>query len=98
MKRYLIKLAAICGLISLPFCFAQAESTETTPNYALLAKSLSYNTHLSPEAIEMAFAGNQWAIRHHKVANKELLTIVDFSLPSDRDRLYVINLTTGKIL
>jgi L,D-transpeptidase catalytic domain len=97
MKRHLKKLSAVAvaGLMCLPFSFAQAAETH---NYLQLSYNLSYNTNLSPKAIEMALAGHQWALKNATVRNKDILTIVDFTLPSNENRLYVIDLTNGKIV
>lgn len=96
MKRHLIKLIAVGSLISLPFGFAQAAAAST--NYLQLSYNLSHNTNLSPQAIQMAFAGYQWALKTTKVKNKDVLTIVDFSVSSAKNRLYVINVKTGQVL
>lgn len=96
MKRHLAQLIAVFGLLSLPLTLAQAN--DTTPNYTELANQLLHNTNLSHKAIESAFAGYEWALKTHKVHNKDLLTIVDFTLPSNKHRLYVINMHTGTIM
>lgn len=93
MKRHLMKLIAVAGLMSLPFGLAQA-----APNYLQLSYNLTHNTNLSAKAVEMAFAGYDWAVKNNKVKNKDILTIVDFTVSSAKDRLYVINLQTGEIL
>ncbi len=97
MKQPLIKLAAVAGLLSLPFALAHAETT-STPNYLQLSYNLTHNTNLSPEAVQMAFAGYQWALKTSQVKNKDILTIIDFTVSSAKDRLYVINLKTGDVL
>ncbi len=94
MKRHIVRSIALCSLLALPFCFAQA----ATPNYGQLANSLAHDTNLSPKAIEMAFAGYKWALKTQNVRNKEIITIVDFTVPSNKERLYVVNLNTGKIM
>lgn len=101
MKRHLIHITAAASLISLPFAFAQAADANAntdTINYLQLSYNLTNNTNLSPEAVRMAFAGYQWAIKTTHVKNQDILTIVDFSLPSYLKRLYVINVKTGDIL
>lgn len=94
MKRQLMKLSAVASLLSLPFAMAHAE----TPNYLQLSYNLSHNTNLSPEAVQMAFAGYQYALKTNQVKNQDILTIVDFTISSAKDRLYVINLKTGDVL
>jgi hypothetical protein len=95
MKRQLIQFTTVCGLLSLPIAFAQAAATT---NYLQLSYNLTHNTNLSPKAVEMAFAGYEWAIKTQKVQNKDILTIVDFSVSSAQKRLYVINIKSGIIL
>jgi hypothetical protein len=97
MKRHLIKLTAV-SVLSLPFGLAQAAAAAPAPNYLQLSYNLTHNTNLSPQAVQMAFAGYHWALSHAKVQNKDILTIVDFSLSSAQNRMYVINLKTGNIL
>ncbi len=68
------------------------------PNYLELTYNLTHNTNLSVKAIQMALAGYEWALKNNKVKNKDVLTIVDFTISSAKDRLYVINLKSGCIL
>lgn len=96
MKRHLIKVTAASALMSLPFGFAQAATSAI--NYSQLSYNLVHYTNLTPKAVEMAFAGYQWALAHNNVRKKDILTIVDFSLPSYKDRLYVVNMKSGQIL
>lgn len=108
MKRLLIHLLTVSSLASMPFAFAHASSTaslaatvasaETPVNFSQLTLNLTHNTNLSQKAIEMAFAGYNWAVAHAQVKDKDILTIVDFTVPSNKDRLYVVNLKTGDIL
>ena len=94
MKRQLNTLLAICTLLLLPFVSAQA----ATQNFTVLKQKLARQTNLSQSAINMAFSGYNWALKQHKVRNKNILTIVDFSLASYKKRLYVIDLNSGKVL
>lgn len=97
MKRRLIKLAAFTGILSAPFSLAQA-SAVNTPDFQQLSYQLTHTTNLTPKAVETAFAGYRWALNHGAVHNPDVLTIVDYSVSSAKDRLYVINLKTGNIL
>jgi hypothetical protein len=93
MKQRLI--FALSGLLAAPFCIpAHAEPI----NHIQLSYELTHNTNLSPKAVQMAFAGYDWAVKHHQVKNQDILTIVDFSVSGAKDRMYVINVKTGKIL
>lgn len=93
MKQRL--LFALSGLLAAPFCI----SIQAAPiNYLQLSYNITHHTNLSPQAVQMAFAGYNWAVLHNQVKNKSILTIVDFSVSGAKDRMYVINLNTGKIL
>lgn len=95
MKRHVIKLVALAGLMISPFAAVQAN---TAPNYTQVENHLLQQTNLSKPAIEMAFDGYRWALKTKKVENPGILTIVDFTISSAKDRLYVVNLNTGQIL
>ncbi|MBS0351260.1 MAG: murein L,D-transpeptidase catalytic domain family protein [Proteobacteria bacterium] len=98
MRKLLISSIAFAALLSSSFAFAQTlPQLLESPNYLQLSYNLSH-TNLSPEAIKMAFAGYHWAIKKHKVKKRDILTIIDFSLSSAMDRLYVINVKTGAVL
>ncbi|GEM_PF-2405302 len=77
---------------------APVNSSPETPNYLALTYNLTHNTNLSLKAIQMALAGYEWALKNNKVENKNILTIVDFTVSSAKDRLYVINLQSGCVL
>jgi hypothetical protein len=99
MKRHIIQLIAVAGLASLPFTVSLANAApEPTTNYLQLAYNLSHNTNLSPKAVQMAFAGYDWALHNVNVRNKNILTIVDYSVSSAKPRMYVLNVKTGEIL
>jgi len=52
---------------------------------------------LRPEVLKLALTG--YATAHAKgQVKKPILTVIDYSLPSDQRRLWTIDLTTGKVL
>ncbi|OGT51290.1 MAG: hypothetical protein A3E84_04255 [Gammaproteobacteria bacterium RIFCSPHIGHO2_12_FULL_42_13] len=52
----------------------------------------------SPQAVKYALNAYRWAIDHGEAVNRSILTIVDFTLPSDKKRLWVINLKNNRVL
>ena len=56
------------------------------------------NQRLNPQALEQGLKAYRWAVAQGKVHNKNTLTIVDFTLPSDKRRLWVINPNTRQVL
>ena len=56
------------------------------------------DTHPSPQALKFAINAYQWALEHNQVKNPNILTVVDFNLPSYDKRLWVINLKKDEIM
>lgn len=53
---------------------------------------------LSKEAFELAEIGYSNLIRKNFLQNRGLLTIIDYSKPSSQKRLFVLDMTKGKVL
>ena len=56
------------------------------------------NTGLSREAYIAGTTGLQHLIAEGKLHNDSLISIVDFTLPSNKKRLFVLNAKTGRVL
>lgn len=80
---------------SIGFAFADSEPKSVTINYQ---KILDEAPQLSPNALRYALIAYQWVKIEQKIQNVRVLTIVDYSLPSNQKRLWVIDLTTNSIL
>jgi hypothetical protein len=54
---------------------------------------------LKPKPLKAALNAYSWALDHEKLgSNKDILTVVDFTLPSYEKRMWVINLQQNKVL
>ena len=53
---------------------------------------------LSQQAFEYAMKGFDYLVKTGKVANDRIISICDFSLPSSKKRLFVIDLDNNKVL
>ncbi len=54
---------------------------------------------LKPQVLDAALNAYTWANQHHKLGdNKNTLTVVDFTLPSYAERMWVLNLKEDKVL
>lgn len=64
-----------------------------------LEKYLSLNEpSLKPEAFRIGLIGFEALRSKGLISNDSLLTIIDFSLPSSRDRFFVINLLSNRLV
>ena len=78
---------------------------DTIINYALISDSkVIYDTlqlaaiGLSEKAFDYAYKGYQRLVKKQRLANPGILAICDFSQPSNKKRLYVLDLTNNKVL
>lgn len=79
-----------------------------TPSVSPAAATTSYNdcyaawnltaAGLSKAAFEYAMIGYQQLLEKNKLQKTNVITIVDYSLPSTQKRLYVLDMAEGKIL
>jgi len=52
----------------------------------------------SLKLLQTALEGFEILVKEHSVRRTEVITIIDFSLPSDKERLWVLDLVGGRIL
>jgi hypothetical protein len=109
MRVYLIPVAMLMGT----FVFGSAKSKsigkketitatasfKTLDKNAFLYDSLQLsNLGLSKAAFEYALTGYNTLVEAGKIQKNNILTIIDFSLPSSKKRLFVIDLVSGQLL
>jgi len=72
---------------------------ETSNSSAMMYQTLKLDSlGLSREAFNYAVRGMERLEQEGKLSNTDLISIVDFSLPSSKKRLFVIDLKNGKVL
>lgn len=109
MRVYLIPLAMLMG----SFVFGSAKSKSISkiapiisaaPNKVLDKNAFLYDSlqlsdlGLSKAAFQYALTGYNTLIEAGRIQKDNILTIIDFSLPSSKKRLFVIDLVSGQLL
>ncbi len=109
LRLYLIPVAMLMGSfvfgtaksksISKKVAIAATAPAKISDKNALLYDSLQlFDLGLSKAAFEFALTGYNSLIESGKIQKDNILTIIDFSLPSSKKRLFVIDLVSGQLL
>src|SRR5687768_9835006 len=93
MKRIVFLSVAALVLASAPEVRAS-----TKPSDRLVRSLLQQAPGLRSEVLRLALDATQRAADRGLVKRNDLLTVIDYSLPSTQPRLFVFNLATRKLL
>ena len=96
MKRIVLALGAV-------FCLTAAQARAEAPCAAKPSDSLAsallrQAPGLKAEVLRMALRATGCAAEKGKVKRRDLLTVIDYSLPSTQPRLFVFDLASKKLL
>jgi hypothetical protein len=96
MKRIVLALSAV-------LCLAAAQARADAPCASKTSDSLASSLlrqapGLKAEVLRMALRATGCAAEQGKVKRRDLLTVIDYSLPSSEPRLFVFNLESRKLL
>ncbi len=94
MKKCVIHFLALGALFVSTYSLASPPSDE----FSKITYHAAHDTNLSPQAVETALQGYKWALKHGEVRNKNIITIVDFTISSAKPRLYVFDTQSGEVL
>lgn len=64
----------------------------------IISKATGSSEFPQLKLLQTALAGYEMLIENQSVSRPDVITIIDFSLPSDKERLWVIDLINGKVL
>jgi L,D-transpeptidase catalytic domain len=96
MKRIVLALGAVLCLTAAQ---ARAEGPcVTDPSDSLASTLLRQAPGLKAEVLRMALRATGCAAEQGKVKRRDLLTVIDYSLPSSQPRLFVFDLESRKLL
>lgn len=106
----LILIVSLLILLSIPVFLSGDHSTKvesdnwSTSPYSQYLNKLLYKKqtgHLnipSKRVLELSFAGYTKLSQQQLIQKSNILTIIDFSLPSDTERMWVIDINSGNVL
>lgn len=98
MKRILLAVSAGMLLLGAPQLAAKEAPCASTHSDSLAAQLLRQAPGLKAEVLRMALRATGCASEQGLVKRKNLLTVIDYSLPSSQPRLFVFDLAAKKIL
>lgn len=75
-----------------------SRATGASTDQFLAPSSQSFAPGLRPEVLRLALDAQRCAVARGLVKNPDLLTVIDYSLPSTRRRLWVLDLARHKVL
>lgn len=106
-KAYILPFIALTSLFSLKVSSIGKKTTgivAAAPVAVVSAAEMLYeqlsldSLGLSRDAYFLALKGHEQLLKEGKLRNDDIISIVDFSLPSTKKRLFVIDVTTGQLL
>src|SRR5436190_12523540 len=92
MKRIVLATAVVLAFIAAPASQAAIKSD------SLVKALLQQAPGLRGEVLRLALSATQKASEEGLLKRRDLLTVIDYSLPSTQPRLFVFNLATRKLL
>ena len=95
MKRLLVSLAV--ALLSIA-PHASASCAAPKPSETLLSSLLTQAPGLRSNVLKLGLEARECAEQRGLLKRHDLLTVIDYSLPSSQPRMFVFNLTSNKLL
>jgi hypothetical protein len=77
---------------------AAAEGAKSVPNDAFVLPALIKADTIDPKVLKLALQAATCATQQGVVERPRTLTVIDYSRPSTKPRLWVVDLTTGDVL
>jgi len=98
MKRGVVALLMLFMLLPVT---SRSNTMDTTPQkrwVSSMMRSIDRNNNINPQALRLALQGYWNLYSEGQLRRKGVLTLIDFSKPSNTKRLFIIDVNQGKIL
>ena len=91
--------AALVALVAVPFASAEASTgCKSKPSEALISTLRQQAPTLRADVLRLALGGAGCAADEGLVRRRDLLTVIDYSMPSTQPRLFVFDVAKKKLL
>jgi len=99
MKRLLMASAVALAFVEVPYvCLAAPPPCAANPAEASMSSLLQQAPGLRGEVLRLALDASECAAERGLVKRRNLLAVIDYSLPSSEPRLFVFDLLARKLL
>ncbi len=99
MKRLLLASAVALAFVEVPYvCLAAPAPCAASPAVASMSSLLQQAPGLRGEVLRLALDASECAAERGLVKRRNLLAVIDYSLPSSEPRLFVFDLLARKLL
>jgi hypothetical protein len=99
MKRLLLASAVALAFVEVPYvCLAAPPPCAANPAEASMSSLLQQAPGLRGEVLRLALDASECAAERGLVKRRNLLAVIDYSLPSSEPRLFVFDLLARKLL
>jgi L,D-transpeptidase catalytic domain len=95
MKRLLLTLAVAVLTAATP---ASASTCKAKPSESLMSSLLNQAQGLRADVLRLALDATECAEERGLVKRRDLLTVIDYSLPSSEPRMFVFDLAASRLL
>jgi hypothetical protein len=95
MKQLLLTLAVAVLTVATP---ASASTCKAKPSESLMSSLLNQAPGLRADVLRLALDATECAEERGLVKRRDLLTVIDYSLPSSEPRMFVFDLAASRLL
>lgn len=98
MKRGAVALLMLFMLLPVNSRSTTMDTTSQNRWISAMMRAIERNNDINPQALRLALQGYWNLYSEGQLRRKDVLTVIDFSKPSDTKRLFIIDVSQGKVL
>ncbi|ACF10766.1 conserved hypothetical protein [Chlorobaculum parvum NCIB 8327] len=98
MKKGIVALLMLFMVLPVTGRSTTMDNTSQNRWISSMMRAIERNNDINPQALRLALQGYWNLYSEGQLRRKDVLTVIDFSKPSDTKRLFIIDVSQGKIL